>query len=172
MNTLFICMALLPVVFMFHDFEEVIFMEDWYKRKSECLKIRVPRLYPMIDKMMRERTTSSFALSVFLMFLLVSAYTFISLIIGNYIIWWGAFLIFSLHLLIHITQSIIVRGYVPAVATSLLCLPYSIWGYSLMNNMFTCRQTLVVLTIGLPIVIGWLALTYKIGEMFNKRFNA
>lgn len=171
MSEIFVCMTLLPVIFMFHDFEEVIFMKYWYGKNSAYLKRRVPGFYPMIEKIMRGRTTASFAMSVFFMFMLVSATTFYSVLSGNYLIWWGAFLIFSLHLLIHIAQAIIVRRYVPAVVTSVLCLPYAIWGYSLMNNMFMCRQTLVVLVIGLSIVIGWLVLAYKIGEMFYKRFN-
>lgn len=166
MNTMFICMALLPVAFMFHDFEEVIFMEDWYKRKNRYLKKRVPRIYPMIDKMMRDRTTASFALSVFFMFMLVSACTFYSLVSGSYLIWWGAFIVFSLHLLMHIAQSIIVRGYVPAVVTSVLCLPYAAWGYSLMNSMFAWQQTLTVLAIGLPAVIIYLMLAHKIGKIY------
>lgn len=158
---------LLPVIFMFHDFEEVIFMKYWYGRNSAYLKRRVPGFHPMIERIMRGRTTASFALSVFFMFMLVSAITFYSVLSGNYLIWWGAFLIFSLHLLMHIGQSIIVRGYVPAVVTSVLCLPYSIWGYSLMNNMFTYRQTLVVLVIGLPVTIIYLIFAHRMGRIYN-----
>lgn len=167
MSTIFICMALLPVIFMLHDFEEVIFMEDWYKRKRYALNRRVPNLYPKIDKMMRDKTTASFALSVFFMFMLVSVCTFYALVSGNYIIWWGAFLIFTIHLLMHVGQSIIIRGYVPAVVTSVLCLPYSIWGYSLMSSMFTCRQTLVILAIGLPVTTAYLILAHKVGKIYN-----
>ena len=35
---------------------------------------------------------------------------------------------FSLHLIVHIVQAIMVRGYVPGLVTSILLLPYAAYG--------------------------------------------
>lgn len=164
-------MALLPIVFVFHDFEEIIFMKYWYNKKGEYLRRRVPYFYPIIEKIMRKRATESFAFSVFFMFMLISVCTFYSIISGKYIIWWAAFLIFSIHLIMHITQSIVIRGYVPAVVTSVLCLPYAFWGYTLMKDKFDLQQTVIVTAICLPITIIYLIFAHKAGCMLNKKME-
>lgn len=155
---------LLPIVFMLHDFEEVVFMESWYEHKHDYLRQRVPRFYPTIEKMMQGRTTSGFALSVAMMFLLVSACTLFSVITENYLVWWSAFLVFSLHLLMHIGQSLVLRSYVPAVVTSVLCLPYAVWGFTVMHVNFTLKQTLLSLVVSLPIVAVYLAFAHWVGK--------
>lgn len=159
---------LLPMIFMFHDFEEIIFMESWFIRKRNHLQQQLPRFYPQIEKMTQGKTTAGFALSVAMMFLLISACTLVSVLSGNYLLWWSAFLIFSLHLIMHIGQSIVVRGYVPAVVTSILCLPYAIWGFMKMHTFFTLRQSIVITLIGIPIVAAYLAFAHWIGKKFAK----
>ncbi len=42
-------------------------------------------------------------------------------------IWLGGLVGCTLHFVIHIGQSIVVRQYIPAVATSVLCMPVSVW---------------------------------------------
>ena len=41
------------------------------------------------------------------------------------LIWLGGFVAFALHLLLHIGQSILLRKYIPALITSILCFPIS-----------------------------------------------
>ena len=41
------------------------------------------------------------------------------------LIWLGGFVAFALHLLLHIGQSILLRKYIPALITSILCFPVS-----------------------------------------------
>ena len=38
------------------------------------------------------------------------------------------FLAFSLHLIVHIVQAIIVKGYIPGLVSSILLLPYAYYG--------------------------------------------
>ena len=42
-----------------------------------------------------------------------------------YIVWIGAFIAFSLHLLVHIIQSMVIKRYIPALASSVILLPIS-----------------------------------------------
>ena len=65
-----------------------------------------------------------------------------------YIIWVGAFIAFSGHLLVHIIQSIIIKRYVPALVSSIILLPISVF---LINEVIhTFRYTfssIVILSI-------------------------
>lgn len=46
---------------------------------------------------------------------------------GIWLLWLGGFIAYSLHLVIHIIQSIIIKQYILAVFTSIIALPISIW---------------------------------------------
>ena len=43
-------------------------------------------------------------------------------------VWSALFIAFSFHLFVHFGQAILFRGYVPGVVTSLIVLPYSLYG--------------------------------------------
>ena len=61
------------------------------------------------------------------LWLLITCYVLIQ---GNYCmqLWAALFMAFSIHLLLHIIQAIILRCYVPGLFTSLLLIPYSYLG--------------------------------------------
>lgn len=42
-------------------------------------------------------------------------------------LWLGGLVGCTLHFVVHIGQSVVVRQYIPSVATSLICLPISVW---------------------------------------------
>ena len=45
---------------------------------------------------------------------------------------------YTLHLVVHVVQAILFRGYIPALATSIICLPISSW------IIYSCRPSLTV----------------------------
>lgn len=59
--------------------------------------------------------------------LLCIAICIIAELTGFYYLWLGAFVAYALHLFIHIIQSIVVKKYIPAVVTSIVCMTISIW---------------------------------------------
>ena len=72
--------AIFPVVFMLHDFEEIIGFESWLKNNREELAKRFPRIEKRFDKGgMFLLSTSTFAFAVCVIFVLVSLMSFISL---------------------------------------------------------------------------------------------
>lgn len=127
MNDIKAVVWLFPILFIFHDFEEIIFMQPWISKNRHYLCKRFPtlskRLLPHFDNL----STSSFAFGVAEEFILISIITVISYVTNWYILWVGLFIAFTLHLVIHCLQALIVRQYVPAIITSIICLPICIY---------------------------------------------
>ena len=123
--------ALLPAVFMLHDFEEIIMFEPWLKKNREEVKRRFPSLDKILRRSHDRLSTPAFAVAVLHEFLIIAVITYLSLHFDSYAWWFGAFAAFFLHLFVHIGQWIIFRKYVPFIVTSILALPYC--GYALIQ---------------------------------------
>lgn len=59
--------------------------------------------------------------------MLISVITVVAYMTHWYDLWIGAFIAFTLHLVIHCVQVIIVRKYIPVIVTSVICLPICIY---------------------------------------------
>lgn len=115
---------LLPIIFIFHDMEEVVGF-GWFFRKNPWIFDRFPKFMNAY----RGVTTAGFAAGVyeeFIPFFGVSlmAYFFPNKIL--YAFWFGMFLSLAGHFIIHIGQTMYLRKYIPSFATSLICLPVSV----------------------------------------------
>ncbi|MBN1532406.1 MAG: HXXEE domain-containing protein [Spirochaetes bacterium] len=129
---------LFPVVFMIHDFEELIMFGPWLGREEAAIRERFPRLARFIDRIRGfEISSSSFGLAVLFMFLAVSSVTLIAWEFGLYALWCGAVLGFGFHAAIHIVQCLSYGKYVPVVITSVPGLAYSIWGAASIGSRFS-----------------------------------
>ena len=120
---------ILPVLFIFHDFEEIIFMEGWIKRlDKDKLYNRFPvRLVKKTLKHFDNISTAKFAMSVYILYIILIACTLIAYIWNLELFWTSMFLFFTFHLFIHCLQSILLGGYIPAVFTSVICIPICLW---------------------------------------------
>lgn len=123
MNNIQVMIWLFPILFIFHDFEEIIFMKAWIIKNKSFLSERFPNLSKKILPHFDTITTSSFALGVAEEFLLISIITIVSYMTNWYDLWIGSFIAFTLHLFIHCLQALIVRRYIPVIVTSVICLP-------------------------------------------------
>jgi hypothetical protein len=127
-------MWLLPVVFMFHDFEEIIMMKPWITRNKHDLRRRFPaaasRLMPHFENL----STSSFALAVAVEFLLFGVLTFLAVEYEIYALWSSMLVIFFLHLIFHIFSFVLYRNYVPVIITSLFSIPYCLYAAHFLKN--------------------------------------
>jgi hypothetical protein len=121
--------ALLPIVFMLHDFEEIIMFKPWLDKNRGEVGRRFPRIDSILKKNHDQLSTSSFSVAVLHEFLLISIITYLSLYFRAYQWWFGAFAAFSLHLLFHIGQGMVYSRYVPCIITSILALPYCIYTF-------------------------------------------
>lgn len=123
MNEMKFILWLFPILFMFHDFEEIIFMQAWLNKNRSYLRDKFPglssKLLPHFDTI----TTPAFALGVAEEFILLSIITIVSYAMDCYSLWVGLFVAFTVHLIIHCLQALVVRKYIPALITSVICLP-------------------------------------------------
>lgn len=117
---------LFPILFIFHDMEEIIGFGIFLKRNKKMLD----RKYPFVSKTYEPFSTEGLALAVFEQLVVCLLFCILALITDNryiWLIWLGGFIAYALHLVIHIVQSAVIRKYIPALATSMMCLPISVW---------------------------------------------
>ncbi len=113
-----------PLLFIFHDMEEIIGLVPWIHFNETLLAQKAPTIL----KIHKGVTTEGFSLAVFEEFILVLTITLLTYFTQSRVfelVWLGGFVAFALHLLLHIGQSILLRKYIPALITSILCFPVS-----------------------------------------------
>ena len=171
-------MWLFPIIFMIHDFEEVVMFKPWVTKNAGFMKKRFPRLAARMLPHMEGLSTSSFALAVAGMFLIVSAVTLISVERDLYALWAGAVIGYFIHLVIHVTQFLVVRRYVPVVVTSLVTAPYCIWALIVVNGRHplppvpTLVWSVAALVIIVGAVYGMHALAARFERWLKKAFRS
>ena len=164
---------LLPIVFMIHDFEEIIFFKSWVNKNKDFLTKKFPKISKRFLPRMEKLSTSAFALAVAEEFLLFSLITVCSILFDNYLLWFAVFMGFFVHLLVHLGQWIILKRYIPAICTTFLALIYSVYAlYEIIfNNVFHVYEIVLWTIIGFGLVGMNLIFAHKLAEMYDKRQN-
>lgn len=103
--------------------EEIIGFGILYKRNKAILDER----FPLISKSYANYSTERMAEAVYEELTLCIAFCVMAICIGKYELWLGGFIAYAIHLVMHIGQTIVIRGHIPALATSIITLPVSIW---------------------------------------------
>ncbi|PIE87452.1 MAG: HXXEE domain-containing protein [Bacteroidetes bacterium] len=154
MERIHLLIALLPVVFMIHDFEEIIMFKPWLKRNRAELKRRFPKFEDFLTKRNYfNLSTSAFAVAVLHEFILITLVTVLSLWYNAYYWWFGAFAVYTLHLFVHIAQWLIYRKYVPVIITSFLTLPYCIYTFTVFIEVIPMTPVQMLLWTLIGVVI-------------------
>jgi len=124
---------LFPIVFIFHDFEEIIMLERWVAKNASTVAKVLPAR--MADRVLKQfsMTTAQMSVAVLIVFLFVSSSTFMA---SQYLnggpaasihFFTAVILVFFIHVFTHIGQSILFRSITPGVVTSVfLVLPYTL----------------------------------------------
>ena len=155
-----------PLLFIFHDLEEIVGMRMFLDRNKDTLQRRFPKIYDLF----KDTTNEGFALAVgeeFVVFTLIAltAMWVDSRLVWN--IWLGGFVGLTFHYVVHIGQALVLRKYVPAVATSVVCLPISIWILKQCFMMLTGDVATNVwqMFLGVAVVAGNMVLAHKITKV-------
>ena len=124
-------MLLLPVVFMLHEYEEIIMFRHWLDRNRDELK----RRFPKFERFLAHRrhfdySTATFAIGTAHEFILVFLISFCAVWLDSYQWWFAAFAGYSIHLIVHLAQWAIYRKYIPVIITTILILPYCVYAFS------------------------------------------
>jgi len=159
----------LPIVFMIHEFEEILFLKIWLHKDKEYLHKKFPKIGPKIYSQYSVFTTSGFVFAIAEEFLLMSILTFIAIIFQREYLWFTVFMGFSIHLIIHIFQWLIYRKYLPIIITSILVLPYCFYGFMifLRENELNILWIIISSIIGIIAVVLNLKFIHIIGQKFS-----
>lgn len=173
MNILTLLICLFPIVFMIHDFEEIIFFKPWINKNRVFLAEHFPALSKKLLPRFESLSTSGFALAVAEEFILLSFITFGSVYFNNYYLWMAVFMAFSIHLMVHVAQWIIVGRYIPMIVTSLISLPYCVYVLIKVfeNNMFQVSEIILWTSIGLIVMVINVVFAHKLGAMLDAWLN-
>ena len=160
MNNMHIIIWFFPLLFIFHDFEEIILIKYWIQKNENHLLSIVPsRFIPVINHI-KKISTAAFAFGVAEEYILILIICIISFLSNRYYLWIGCFIAFVLHMVAHIFQAIFIKKYVPALLTSLICIPISIAILVNIWNSFSLLKIILYSVLSCFIMIGNLALIH------------
>lgn len=171
MNELELIVSLFPIIFMLHEFEEIIGFKSWVVKDGLWIMKKFPKAAKQIT-LYERLSVPAFVLAVLEEFILVGLVTVLALTLQWYNVWIVVFMGFSLHILIHIGQWIAVRKYIPIVITSLLSLPYIVWGTYKVCSQYSISMIVICFIIGTMILIVNLRFVYKLALQFDKKIKA
>ena len=166
MNELELIVSLFPIIFMLHEFEEIIGFKPWVTKDGLWIAIKYPKAAKQIT-LYERMSVPAFALAVLEEFVLFSIATVLALTLQWYSVWIAVFAGFSIHILIHIGQWIVVRKYIPVVITSLLSLPYMAWEVYKIISEFSVSMIVLSSVIGTIVLVANLCFVHKLALRYD-----
>ena len=129
---------ILPLIFIFHDLEEIIMVPIWKKRNSTFIsKLK----HPFFGNTNNGSAFSICVLEEFIILIIISLFCFLNKNIYLYL----SFLIgYGLHSFMHFKMCFQFKGYVPGIITILLELPLII--YLVIHYAKLCKNSFILLT--------------------------
>lgn len=161
--------ATFPFAFILHDAEEVFLQHKWMLSHRDSLTAKFPKLKFAIDSLC-ELNTKAFAIAAIEELVIILTATIYALCGGIYglHIWTSLFIAFTFHFLTHLFQAIIVKGYIPGFATTILLLPYSIWVTSQVSAMLSGTEITICSIIGIIAMALNLKFAHYLGKKLAK----
>lgn len=114
-------------------------------------------------------STAAISLGVAEEFVILSIVTIVSYLLNNYIVWFGLFIAFAIHLFFHFAICISLRKYVPGVTTSIIFIPiccYLIYRFNISLN-YTLTASLLSILLSTLIMIVNIYAMHKAVEKFS-----
>ncbi len=110
-------------------------------------------------------STAGFALAVAEEFVVICLVTYGSIIWDNYYLWLAIFMAFSVHLFVHVGQWIVWGRYLPVIVTSLISLPYCVYGFLeiLESGLFSFAEIVLWTVIGVAFAAANLVFAHWLG---------
>jgi hypothetical protein len=161
---------LLPIIFIFHDMEEIIGF-GWFFRKNP----EIFEKYPKITKAYKSFTAAGMALAVYEEFIPFFGISLMAYYFGNevlYALWYGLLISLTAHFIVHIGQSIYIRKYIPSLITSVICLPIS--GIIVINSlkfMVLSLSTVLIIVGSILLMIANLRFAHWLMHKFGNRLG-
>lgn len=122
-------------------------MKSWIVRNSAVLYRRFPKL-SFAARFVESVTTRSIAIIAVEEFLIVLACTLFCMYSDTIAAWYCCLAAFGIHLVIHLLQFLVWRNYIPAIITTLLCLPYCVYAINSVSELLTFKEFVVYTAVG------------------------
>ncbi|MGT2929505.1 HXXEE domain-containing protein [Streptococcus dentasini] len=165
--TLLLNFFILPILFILHDFEELIFVPLWKKSKKFQSSNQFIKFFGYADN------GSAFSIGVLEEFVLLLIISIICQITYNTELYLGFCIAYIYHFLIHLRMCVQYKGYVPGIYTAVLQVPIMIiiishyWTTDihftlyLIPTMFFSYINLYIIHKILPLIQHWLTNLFK-----------
>lgn len=160
---IWVIVSLLPLFFLAHELEEIIMMRSWIDRNVSELYKRFSKLKHIIV-WMEQVTTLRFIMIAAEEFIIVSLCTLSCLYYDKMVLWYCCLAAFGIHLAGHLLQFIVWRRYIPAIATTFLCLPYCVLAISMVDCFFSICEMFIYALAGMAIGGLNLFIMHKIAD--------
>lgn len=135
---------------MLHEFEEMIMLPAWIRKNEKELSV----MFPALRTKLLFLKSPAFVIAVCEEFIIVSACTIVAITTGSIQPWYICLLAFSLHFMAHVVQFLILRRYIPAIVSTLLCLPYCVKAISVVYEQYSIAGNILLAVASLVICIA------------------
>lgn len=161
---------LFPLIFIFHDMEEIIGMSTFLLKNKKFLEEN----YPFIISTYKDFSTEGFALAVYEELIFCILLTAFFVFTDNHVVyylWIGAFIGCIIHFIIHIGQCLVIRKYIPAFITSIVCLPISCYILKMYLEFVNGFWGVFWIVIGFILVFVNLVLIQRVIGWFTRKMG-
>jgi len=136
---------LFPIIFMIHEFEEIILMRWWLGKNKEPIIRKYPNLGKRVLGQFESISTEAFSLIVAEEFFIVSVIVIISAFTKNFELYLGLIVAYFIHLLTHLIQTIVIRKYTPGIITTFLTGLFCLFVFIrfINNELLSFNRTLI-----------------------------
>jgi hypothetical protein len=163
---------LVPSVFIIHDFEEIIMVENWLKNNEKDVLMIIPARFHDYFAKVFPKNTAGFSVAVLVEYIGILAATIVAVtgngnpmkLIGTL----AVVTILFLHCFTHIVQSVILKRYTPGVITAIVLLvPFSVYFY----HYFLSKQFITwnMIWLSIPLGIILVVVLNQSGLLLGKR---
>ncbi|WP_394233713.1 HXXEE domain-containing protein [Niallia oryzisoli] len=127
---------LFPITFLLHDFEEIIFVETWFKKNYVRLEPKVPGRMKKVFRDLSKTNAARFSIPVLMQFIVYIIASYLAVEQNYYGLFLGVNALFFLHIFSHVGQTLFFGTYALGVGSAIvITLPYSIYlFYRLINE--------------------------------------
>jgi hypothetical protein len=167
---------LFPIVFILHDFEELLLFEPWLKKNGNDILARVRNKVPaFVERQLEtivQKTTIQFAFPICLIFILTCIASLLAAEFNQYTFFIAASGLFFLHGFMHLAQALLLRRYVPAIITSaLVILPYGtlLFWKMFATGMINLPSLLIYFGISFVLALPFILGMHLFGEFVYKK---
>ena len=160
----------LPLIFIFHDMEEIVGF-GWFFRNN-------PWLYKRFPKVMKNYigfTEMGMAIGVYEELLVFGGAALLAFFFPGkitYAIWFGFFMALAGHFCVHIAHTLYIRKYIPSFITSVISLPVSVLiMIKASSYMKFDAGTIIGIALSILVMIGNFFMLHAVMHRVNARIN-